>query len=49
MTNPPLTTIEQPAIDIGMRAVETLIKHLRTGEPMVSSSLPVRLIERDSC
>ena len=49
MTNPPLTTIEQQAIDIGMRAVETLVKHLNTGEPMASSTLPVRLIERASC
>ena len=47
--DPPLTTIDQPAYDMGRRAVEVLLSQIR-GEPLLRNKevLPFRLIERDS-
>lgn len=47
--DPPLTTIDQPAYDMGRRAVEVLVSQIRH-EPLLRNKevLPYQLIERDS-
>lgn len=49
-TLPRLTTIAQPARQLGERAVELLVKRLADREePATHERLPVQLVERDSC
>lgn len=49
-TQPPLTTIEQPADDMGARAVQQLLARIETPEmPYHREMLSVKLIERHSC
>ena len=47
--DPPLTTVDQPAYDMGRRAVDVLVSQIR-GEPLARSKevLPFQLIERES-
>jgi LacI family transcriptional regulator, repressor for deo operon, udp, cdd, tsx, nupC, and nupG len=47
--DPPLTTVDQPAYDMGRRAVEVLVSQIRK-EPLTRSKevLPFQLIERES-
>lgn len=48
-TAPPLTTIRQPAFEMGETAARILIEHLETRRPMPASlALPPSLIERKS-
>jgi LacI family transcriptional regulator len=47
-TNPPLTTIHQPAFEKGMRAAQLLISLLQNHEAPQSVTLPVQLILRKS-
>jgi LacI family transcriptional regulator len=47
-TNPPLTTIHQPAFDKGVRAAQLLIDLLETQEPQESVILPMEMILRRS-
>ncbi|RMF79802.1 MAG: LacI family transcriptional regulator [Chloroflexi bacterium] len=48
--NPRLTTIAQPARDIGKLAVKRLLERIETSDsPVQQTMLPVKLIERDSC
>ena len=48
--SPPLTTIQQPAIDLGWIAAQRLLDHIIDGRRLGegSSTLPVRLIVRES-
>lgn len=48
VANPRLTTIEQPAEQIGARAAEALIAAIASGEPPKDQMLPVRLAVRES-
>lgn len=48
VANPRLTTIEQPAEQIGARAAAALIAAIDGGEPLVDQLLPVRLAVRES-
>ncbi len=49
-TVPRLTTIAQPAHDLGGQAVQLLLQRLLDREtPACHARLPVRLVERDSC
>ncbi len=49
-TVPRLTTIAQPAEEVGRRAVRLLVNRLSAPEtPSRHERLPVRLVERDSC
>ncbi|MBU3020248.1 LacI family DNA-binding transcriptional regulator [Aestuariibacter sp. A3R04] len=47
--NPPLTTVDQPAFDMGQRAVNVLIKMIKN-EPLARKReiLPFQLLERES-
>jgi LacI family transcriptional regulator len=48
--NPRLTTIAQPAYDLGLIAVERLLERIGKPETAIRDEiLPVQLIERDSC
>lgn len=50
LTDPPLTTIEQPIQQMGERAVEMLLRLLAGHLPEpVRETLPTRLLERGSC
>ncbi|MGP4014336.1 LacI family DNA-binding transcriptional regulator [Saccharopolyspora sp. 5N708] len=50
MTDPALTTIDQPIQLMGQRAVEMLVEILSGGEPAeMHTRLPTRLVERASC
>ncbi|MCI2416851.1 LacI family transcriptional regulator [Saccharopolyspora sp. K220] len=50
MTDPALTTIDQPIQLMGQRAVEMLVAILGGGEPAeTDAQLPTRLVERASC
>ena len=51
LVNPPLTAIAQPAVAMGARAVELLLRSIQ-GEPGVERELVVlqtRFVERASC
>lgn len=48
VANPRLTTIEQPAEQMGARAAETLIAAIESGAPPQDQMLPVRLAVRES-
>ncbi|MDJ0943230.1 MAG: LacI family DNA-binding transcriptional regulator [Kiloniellales bacterium] len=47
-TVPPLTTVRQPAAEIGHRAAELLIAQIESGAAVDSVALPPVLIERES-
>ncbi len=47
-TNPPLTTVHQPAYEKGVRAAELLINLLQTQETPESVMLPVKMVVRRS-
>lgn len=47
-TNPPLTTIHQPAYEKGVRAAEILINLLETQETPESAILPLQMVVRNS-
>ena len=50
LVHPPLTTIWQPKHELGMAAVEVLLRHARTpGLPPEHRYFDVRLVERQSC
>lgn len=48
--SPSLTTIRQPAIELGKRSAQLLLDHVIHGHPLDARhlSLPVRLVKRDS-
>ena len=48
MANPRLTTVAQPAVEMGRRAAAMLLTAIRTGTMPRSIQLPVRLIVRES-
>jgi len=48
VANPRLTTIEQPAEQIGARAAEGLVQAIETGHPPADLMMPVRLAVRES-
>ncbi len=48
ISNPRLTTVVQPAAEMGELAVAELLGAIATGEPSASRVLPVRLIVRES-
>jgi DNA-binding LacI/PurR family transcriptional regulator len=49
-TDPALTTIDHPRVELGRRAVETLCAQIEGGpEPETERVLPVRLVVRESC
>jgi LacI family transcriptional regulator len=45
---PPLTTIEQPAYEMGAAAAKMLINHILHGMPMREEKLDYKLILRDT-
>jgi LacI family transcriptional regulator len=47
-TNPPLTTVHQPAFEKGVRAAQLLIHLLETQEPQESVILPLEMVLRRS-
>jgi DNA-binding LacI/PurR family transcriptional regulator len=48
--HPPLTTINQPCVDIGVRAAQLLIDRIEGKDgPPESIVLPTHLVVRDSC
>lgn len=47
-TNPPLTTVHQPAFEKGVRAAQLLITMLESQEPQSSVILPMELVIRQS-
>lgn len=47
-TNPPLTTVHQPAFEKGVRAAQLLIHLLETQEPQESVILPLEMVLRKS-
>lgn len=48
MSYPPLTTIAQPAYDMGQKSVEMLIKTIATGKQSESIIMPFEIIERET-
>lgn len=48
MAYPPLTTIDQPAYDMGQKSVQMLIKTITTGKKGESIIMPFEIIERDT-
>ncbi len=49
-TNPPLTTVRQPMLQIGAIAVKLLVERLAAPErPSVATMLPVDVVIRESC
>jgi LacI family transcriptional regulator len=50
VVHPPLTTVWQPKYELGVAAIEVLLRHARTpGLPSEHRSFDVRLVERQSC
>ncbi|MBN1781147.1 LacI family DNA-binding transcriptional regulator [bacterium] len=49
--SPPLTTVEQPAVEIGKSAVSLLLEEIQKGQPSIPRQVvvPTRLVIRDSC
>jgi LacI family transcriptional regulator len=48
MANPRLTTVSQPAVELGRRAAAMLLTAIRTGTMPRSTRLPVQLVVRES-
>ncbi|MCI1219672.1 MAG: LacI family transcriptional regulator [Bifidobacterium sp.] len=49
-TEPRLTTVRQPIVDLGRAAVSTLVKRMSApGDPPISTELPVTVLLRESC
>lgn len=48
MAYPPLTSIDQPAYDMGQKSVQMLIKTITTGKKGESIIMPFEIIERDT-
>jgi LacI family transcriptional regulator len=49
-TNPPLTTVRQPMLQIGRIAVRLLVERLATPDrPNMATTLPVDVVIRESC
>ncbi|RHR42632.1 LacI family transcriptional regulator [Clostridiaceae bacterium AF18-31LB] len=46
--SPPLTTIAQPAYEMGKEAAKMLIRHITNGEPLYSKELPYEMRVRSS-
>ncbi len=45
---PSLTSCDVPAYQLGYRAVESLLRHIRTGAPLTSADVPSRAVRRNS-
>ena len=49
-SQPRLTTVRQPMVDLGRAAVSTLVKRLNSpDDPPISTELPVKVQLRESC
>lgn len=46
--SPRLTTVHQPAYEMGEEAARMLIHHIEGGEPLKVKELPYRIVMRDS-